>query len=237
MAWTLNRLFARSEPGLRSGRVRLVVPATRHYEAWSLLRETSRQHLEPFEPSWSADELSWAAFRRRLKRYRRDWKQGTAAPFLIERAEDGVLLGGVTLTNIRHGVTQSASLGYWIGLPYIRRGYAREAVGGALAYAFDRLELNRVEAACMPSNRASIAVLEGAGFCQEGLARRYLKINGVFEDHLLFGRLRQEARRDAENGAGDRDEQRLELDGAADASGGRQIGTGPPSIVAEGHAA
>jgi ribosomal-protein-alanine N-acetyltransferase len=193
MGLTLNRLFARSGPPLRSGDVLLVEPAARHYEAWSLLREASREHLEPFEPEWASDELSRGAFRRRLKRYRRDRWFGTGAAYLVERVADGALLGGVTLTNIRRGVTQSASVGYWIGLPFIRQGYASEALGAVLRYAFDDLELNRVEAACMPRNRASRGVLERAGFRQEGLARRYLMIRGVYEDHLLFARLRSDA--------------------------------------------
>jgi ribosomal-protein-alanine N-acetyltransferase len=193
MALTLRWLIGRTGPPLRQGRVLLVEPQLRHYEAWSLLRETSRRHLEPFEPAWAPDELSRPAFRRRLRRYRSDRRWGSGAAYLVERPADGTLLGGVTLTNIRRGVTQSASVGYWIGLPYIRQGYASDALAGMLRHAFEDLELNRVEAACMPSNHASLAVLERAGFRREGLARRYLRINGVFEDHLLLARLRDDA--------------------------------------------
>ena len=101
------------------------------------------------------------------------------------------MLGGITLTNIRRGVT--ASVGYWIGKPFVRQGYTSEALNGMLQHAYDNLGLNRVEAACMPTNRASISVLERAGFRREGLARRHLRINGVFEDHLLFARLNDDA--------------------------------------------
>ncbi len=213
----------------------LVVPCSRHYEAWSLLRETSRQHLEPFEPAWADDELSTSAFRRRLKRYRRDRRQGTGASFLVLRGSDATLVGGVTLTNIRRGVTQSASVGYWIGLPYVRNGYASDALQTVLGYAFNHLGLNRVEAACMPSNQASIGVLERAGFRSEGLARRYLMINGTFEDHLLFARLHGDLATDARpifSGGGRHPAPR---NGAGDIASG--AGTGPPSIAAEGHAA
>lgn len=178
--------------------MQLVEPERRHYEAWSLLRETSRPHLEPFEPAWAADELSARAYRRRLRRYRADRRNGTGAAFLIERVSDHTLLGGVTLTNLRRGVTQSASVGYWIGLAFIRQGYASEGLAAMLRHAFDDLELNRVEAACMPSNRASLAVLERAGFRREGIARRYLKINGIFQDHVLLARLRDEVPMGAE---------------------------------------
>lgn len=229
MGWTLNRLFVRSVPTLRSGRVLLVEPARRHFEAWSLLRETSRQHLEPFEPAWAPDELTRAAFRRRLKRYRADRRRGTGAAFFVVRAADEALLGGVTLTGIRRGVTQSASVGYWIGLPFVRRGYASEALAGVLRYAFDDLGLNRIEAACMPSNHASIGVLERGGFRREGLARGYLMINRVFEDHLLFARLRQDARLAVG------DDRRISRLGAETPI--RPVGAGPPAAAAEGHAA
>lgn len=229
MGWTLNRLFMRSAAPLRCGRVLLVEPTRSLFEAWSLLRETSRQHLEPYEPAWASDELTRSAFRRRLKRYRLDRVRGTGAAFLVVRATDQALLGGVALTNIRRGVTQSASVGYWIGSPFVRRGYASEALAGVLRHAFDDLGLNRVEAACMPSNHASIAVLERGGFRREGLARRYLMINRVFEDHLLFARLRDDVR---VHPGDDKRVPRLGGDMAI-----RPVASGPPGAAAEGQAA
>lgn len=200
MAWMLQRLFGRTAPPLRCGRVLLVEPAGRHFEAWSLLRETSRLHLMPFEPAWTEDELVRSAFRRRLRLYALDRRRGTGAAFLVLRASDRTLVGGVTLSNIRRGVTQSASIGYWIGLPYVRQGYACDAVGGALRHAFDKLGLNRVEAACMPGNTASMGVLEKTGFRREGLARGYLRINGRLEDHVLYARLRDDLAADRDRG-------------------------------------
>ncbi len=95
----------------------------------------------------------------------------------------------MTLNNVRRGVTQAVALGYWLGAQYTGRGLMTEAVCAAATFAFDRLRLHRIEAACLPHNAASIAVLERAGFTREGLARRYLKIDGVWQDHLLFARL------------------------------------------------
>lgn len=184
------------------------------------------------------------AFRRRLRRYRSDRRWGLGAAYLVERQADGVILGGVTLTNIRRGVTQSASVGYWIGLPYIRQGYASEALAGMLRHAFEDLELNRVEAACMPSNGASLAVLERAGFRHEGLARRYLKINGAFEDHLLLARLRDDApaaarareiTAEAPPARISAPAYRAESDGLPDTAG--QTSVGSAASAAEGHAA
>jgi ribosomal-protein-alanine N-acetyltransferase len=79
------------------------------------------------------------------------------------------------------------SIGYWIGLPFARRGFTVDAVRVVTHFCFGRLRLHRVEAACIPTNAASQAVLRKAGFQQEGLARDYLKIDGVWRDHLLFG--------------------------------------------------
>ncbi len=193
MAFGLPWLIGRAGSALRAGRVVLEEPRRAHYAAWAELREASRDHLVPFEPQWAADELSMAAFRRRLSRYGRDRRNATGYAFFVVRSGDRALLGGVTLSNVRRGVTQAAAVGYWIGQPFARQGYTSEALGAVLRHAFDDLGLNRVEAACMPCNRASIGVLERAGFWREGLARRYLCINGSFEDHLLFGRLRNDA--------------------------------------------
>ena len=243
MALTLRWLTGRTGPPLRHGRVLLVVPQPSHYEAWSLLRETSRHHLEPYEPAWAADELSRPAFRRRLRRYRADRRWGLGEACFVMRQSDGALLGGVTLTNVRRGVTQSASIGYWIGLPYIRQGFATDAVAAMLRHAFDDLALNRVEAACMPANRASLAVLQRAGFRHEGLARRYLKINGAFEDHVLFARLRDDPDTGARPASGTAEAPSPRFNPAPlRANGGQQpspettahVGSAP---AAEGHAA
>jgi ribosomal-protein-alanine N-acetyltransferase len=143
-------------------------------------------HLVPFEPQWSHDELSRPSFRQRLRRYQSDLKDDLGYALFIFREGDGELLGGVTLSNVRRGVTQAAALGYWIGAPHAHRGHMRATLSVLLPYAFDGLRLHRIEAACLPHNQASIRVLEGAGFRHEGLARHYLKINGSWQDHVLY---------------------------------------------------
>lgn len=193
MSLLMPWLSVTSSLRLRTQRLFLETPRRGHYAQWSGLREASRAHLEPFEPQWSHDELTFAAYNRRLVRYRRERLDRTGLAFFVLRASDRELVGGVTLSNVRRGVTQAGSVGYWTGMPFTRRGYASEALSAVLGYAFEDMELNRVEAACMPINRASIGVLERAGFRREGLARRYLRINGVWEDHLLLACLRGEA--------------------------------------------
>src|SRR5215467_7037629 len=190
------RLFlSRADPYRLTGdRVFLRPPERGDYEAWASLRAGSRNFLSPWEPSWPPDALSRANFRVRVARYAEDWRTDQAYNFFIF-ARDGTLLGGIGLANIRRGVSETASLGYWIGEPFARRGYMTAALPLILDFAFGRLRLHRVEAACLPTNVPSRALLLGAGFEQEGYARQYLCIDGRWQDHLLFAILREPAPR------------------------------------------
>jgi [ribosomal protein S5]-alanine N-acetyltransferase len=180
-----------SEPlaSIKGDGVSLRTPQMTDYGEWSSLRETSREFLKPWEPTWPADDLSRSAFRRRIRRYAEDLRTDQGYAFLIVRNADGVLVGGLTLANIRRGVAQAASLGYWMGLPFTRRGYMGAAVRAVIPFAFATLRLHRLEAACIPSNAGSIRLLESNGFVREGYAREYLCINGIWQDHLLYARL------------------------------------------------
>ena len=180
-------------PGLRpvayiDGKsVRLRAPVSADYMQWSKLRGDSREFLTPWEPTWALDELTKAAFRRRLQRYKQAERAGTGMMFFVfdRRSED--LVGGCQLSNVRQGVAQSAaSLGYWMGKPHAGKGLMTDAVVTLVRHAFDRMGFHRIEAACLPTNSASRRVLTKAGFTAEGTARKYLKINGDWQDHLLF---------------------------------------------------
>jgi ribosomal-protein-alanine N-acetyltransferase len=181
-------------PLIRTRGVFLRPPHMGDYLEWAELRALSRNHLVPWEPQWSRDELTRDAFRRRVRHYQREQREDLGYAFFIFREFDEVLLGGLTLSNVRRGVTQAASVGYWMGLPYTRQGHMTNALGGAMRFAFEDLKLHRLEAACMPHNEASIRVLERNGFRREGLARRYLKIDGEWQDHLLFAILVDDSR-------------------------------------------
>jgi ribosomal-protein-alanine N-acetyltransferase len=176
-------------PVLGSGSVRLRVPKIADYEEWAAVRIESRAFLAPWEPSWPPDDVTRSAFRSRIRRYMHDIEDDAAYPFFIFRAEDQALMGALTISNVRRGVAQMASLGYWIGRNFTRQGHMTAAVHAVMPFAFEHLRLHRIEAACLPANIASIRLLKRCGFSEEGLARRYLKINGRWEDHLLFGLL------------------------------------------------
>lgn len=167
-------------------------PRLADHPAWAAQREISRDYLQPWEPRWPEDDLSRAAFRRRLGLYSREMELGSAFPFFVFRTADDALVGAITLSNIRRGVAEMGSLGYWIGQEHAGRGHATAAVRAMASHAFGPLHLHRIEAACLPSNQASRRVLQKAGFHKEGEARAYLKINGDWADHWLFALVRDE---------------------------------------------
>ena len=175
---------------LERNRVYLRFPVQRDWRNWAALRAESRDFLAPWEPTWAYDALTRGAFRRRLKMYKTEMRQGVTYSFLIFRRVDDVLLGGITLSNLRRGVAQSATLGYWIGSPHGNQGYMTESLAALLEFAFSRIGLHRVEAACLPANEASRRLLLRSGFREEGYAREYLRISGRWQDHQLFAILR-----------------------------------------------
>lgn len=192
----LFRLPSSAPPPLapRGSGLSLRVPQMSDFAQWSQLREMSRAFLTPWEPIWPSDDLTRSGFRRRLRRYEEDLAADRAYPFLIFRERDEMLVGGVTLANVRRGIVQAGTVGYWIGAPFAGNGYMTAALKVLLPSLFGELNLHRIEAACIPTNTASVRVLEKCGFVREGKARRYLCINGVWQDHYLFGLLADDFR-------------------------------------------
>lgn len=189
MAFFRTVSLSEPAPAITGAGVTLRAPVSSDFAEWATLREASRGFLTPWEPVWPADDLTRGAFRRRLKRYSEDQRNDLAYAFLIFRAQDNAMVGGLTLANIRRGVAQAGSVGYWVGAPFARKGYMTAAVRALIPYCFGTLRLHRLEAACIPSNAPSVSLLEKTGFQREGYARGYLCINGIWHDHLLYARL------------------------------------------------
>jgi ribosomal-protein-alanine N-acetyltransferase len=190
----LRQLFTPSKPpGLPAaepvfGRVALRLPAFEDFGAWAELRETSRAFLEPWEPVWSPSELTRSGFRERVRKVHQAFESDTGYHFLVFRREDNCMLGGINLSHIRRGVAQMGTIGYWVGQSFARQGYMTEALSAITTYAFSDLALHRLEAACIPTNLASVNLLKRCQFVHEGEAKNYLKIAGKWQDHLLFSR-------------------------------------------------
>ena len=198
IAWTPSLALAqlRGAPRARVETERLSLRPPQHadFRAWSALRRASEGFLRPWEPAWADDHLTRRAFTNRVIWARRSLGGGTAMPLFLRRREDGALLGAITLDNIRRGPAQAANLGYWIGEPFARMGFMREAIEGVVHHAFTTLDLSRIEAACLPENAASRGVLERSGFKYEGVAQSYLQIDGRWRNHVLYAQLRSDRR-------------------------------------------
>lgn len=187
-------MFLRHRPPcLETERMVLRLPVHGDHLAWAQLRAESRAFLAAWEPVWAADHLTRRSFTRRVYWARRACRNGNALPLFLIR-HDGTLLGAITLDNIRRGPAQSATIGYWIGQPFARQGYMREAIGALVSHAFTAMDLSRIEAACLPENLASRGVLERSGFKYEGVAQSYLQINGRWRNHVLYSNLRHDRR-------------------------------------------
>jgi ribosomal-protein-alanine N-acetyltransferase len=188
----LSRLRSADDPQIAGDGLLLRPPLAQDFLEWSALRGRSRTFLAPWEPAWPADDLTRGAFRRRIQQALEERREGTGFSFLIFRASQNELIGGITLSHIRRRAAQSGTLGYWMGEPHAGQGHMGRAVRLLSGFAFHDLKLERLEAACLPENAASIRVLEKAGFRREGYARAYLSIAGRRRDHLLFGLLKSD---------------------------------------------
>ncbi len=181
---------------LRLDTERMILRAPVHgdYRAWAMLREESREFLVPWEPTWAPDHLSRKSFTNRVYWAQRSIANGTAVPLFLIRREDGALMGAITLDNIRRGPAQAGTTGYWIGAPFARQRYMREALLALVHHAFAAMDLSRIEAGCLPENTPSRRLLEACGYKYEGVAQSYLQINGRWRNHVLYANLRHDRR-------------------------------------------
>ncbi len=147
------------------------------------------EHLRPWSvaPAPREDPAGLASVSGAVLRQRREWKHGQSfVLFVSPRAAEARIIGRITLGGIVRGAFQNAHLGYWIDAGHQGRGLMTEAVRAVTTFAFGSAGLHRVQAAVMPTNKASLRVLEKVGYRREGSAARYLCIAGAWEDHVLF---------------------------------------------------
>lgn len=172
---------------LQGFRISMRPPTQHDWLEWAEVRQKNKLYLEPFEPEWATDALTEDYFRRRLKLQFDEWQADRARAFLIFKWDGDELIGGMNINNICRGVAQYASLGYWISENEQGQGYMAEALKLTVRYCFENLKLHRVNASCLPHNERSKNLLLKGGFTQEGFAEKYLQINKLWQDHILFG--------------------------------------------------
>lgn len=179
---------------IETERLTLRPPMHVDYRQWAALRRDSADFLTPWEPTWAADHLSRKGFTNRVYWAQKSISTGAALALFLIRRSDAALLGAITLDHIKRGPAQSGITGYWIGAPYARQGYMREAVQAVVHHAFTALDLSRIEAGCLPENTPSRRLLEQCGYKYEGVAQSYLQINGRWRNHVLYANLRHDRR-------------------------------------------
>ena len=150
------------------------------------LRERNRDFLKPWEPLKQPEYLTLGVQQLEIQRSDQEWSTDRRYAFGIFDAASDELAGHISLSNIVRGAWQNATLGYFVGEEYNGRGHCTNAVSLAVEFAYETARLHRVQAATMLSNAASARVLKKNGFAFEGMARRYLRINGHWEDHNVY---------------------------------------------------
>ncbi|MDQ3980809.1 MAG: GNAT family N-acetyltransferase [Actinomycetota bacterium] len=158
------------------------------FPSWREVRRRNVDWLTKWEPrppeGYPNDTADRAAFAARCGAREREWQLGTGYGFGI--FVSGELAGEINLSGVQRGPFQNAYVGYWIDQAKAGQGYVPEAFVVAARFAFEDLGLHRLQVAIIPRNRASRRVAEKLGLRDEGVALRYLAINGVWEDHIRY---------------------------------------------------
>ena len=163
--------------------------AANDFREWSEVRRRNHDWLTVWEPSRQphhADPVAdRGAFTSRCLQRDRDRASGTAYQFGLFL--DQHVAGEVNINNVVRGAMQSATIGYWIDQAHAGQGFVAEAVVVVLQFAFEQLGLHRIEICIVPRNERSRRIVDKLGIRDEGIALRYLEINGVWEDHVRYG--------------------------------------------------
>lgn len=171
--------------------IRLIAPSDD--EVLAQLQFRNRAFLAPWDPFRPDDYFTVAGQRHDIEAALARYERNEAVPWVVLN-DDAEIVGRLTLSGIVHGPFQSCSMGYWIAKNETGKGLATRAVQAVLTFAFNELELHRVQAETLTNNVASQRVLARTGFTQYGVAPRYLKIAGEWQDHLMFQHLNEQDR-------------------------------------------
>lgn len=190
-SWPRNKYQPRNIP-IAGTNLELREPTLDDYQQWKILRESSRNFLTPWEPLWPSDDLTKMGYRRRMRHIERERNNATGRTYFIRNHESDKLLGGISVMNLRRGAARSCTIGYWMGEQYAGQGIMKHAIKALAQNLLWDMNLERIEAACLPNNERSIKLLEKCGFRFEGILRNYLEINGTRQDHRRYSLTRQD---------------------------------------------
>ena len=180
-------------PVLETRRLILLPAQPRLAKKTAAFYEKNKGFLQPFEPTYDPDFTTVSYQKALLKGDARAARDNTGLRYWLFRKEDPETpIGCVAFTSIVWGAFRSATLAYKIDRDLLRKGYAAEALEAMVELAFEGLGLHRLEASIMPRNAASLALAKRCGFSEEGRSPRYIRINGVWEDHIHMVRLNEE---------------------------------------------
>jgi ribosomal-protein-alanine N-acetyltransferase len=158
------------------------------FSSWSDVRVRNEKWLVPWEPSRLANQgdptRERDAFGTRCAARDRDRQMGAAYAFGL--FVDSAVAGEVNLNTVVRGAQQSATIGYWIDRARAGHGYIAEGVCVLMRFAFEELHLHRLEVCIIPRNTNSRRVMDKLQLREEGVAQRFLEINGVWEDHMRY---------------------------------------------------
>jgi [ribosomal protein S5]-alanine N-acetyltransferase len=149
----------------------------------------NKEHLKPFEPARDDSFYTLEVQRKILMESYKQFLNGVSVNCGIYK--EGNLIGKIQISNIVYGIFRSAFIGYSIDKNEQGHGYAKEALSLMLDYAFEDLELHRIEASTLVDNIRSQKVLKGCGFEEVGINKDYLFINGGWKDHITFYKLKK----------------------------------------------
>ncbi len=186
-----NIFLVKKEKELIGKKIILRKPKKENWREWAELRQKSKDFLQPWEPKWPNNFLTRESFNIFINSIEMLLKKKTSYNFFIFHKKTNNLMGGISLTNFKSEGYKSTTIGYWMGQEYAGKGYMRDTLTIISDYCFIDLELNRIEAACLPKNLSSKNVLLNVGFKVEGYAEKYLNINGKLEDHLLLAKIKK----------------------------------------------
>ena len=158
------------------------------FPAWQEVRRRNNGWLTPWEPVRTPgmpDVVeSREAFAMRCSARERERQLGTGFGFGLFVA--GRFGGEINLSSVQRGPFQSAYVGYWIDEAQAGHSYTPEGLVLVMRFAFEQLHLHRVQISIIPRNHRSRRVVEKLKLRDEGIALRYLEINGVWEDHVRY---------------------------------------------------